>query len=288
MGQKDISEKILEAYNDVFSDIVNVLLFDGQEVLKAEELEDQAPRTAYKADGKYREIERDVAKRWKNKNIRVTCIGMENQTEADGDMSLRVIGYDGAEYRSQLNSNSQASRYPVVTLVLYFGYKKHWDQPFTLHECLNIPDEFRPFVSDYRINIFEIAYLSKEQVNLFKSDFKIVADYFVQKQETGDYVGNHETLVHVQETLSLMSTMTGDYRFEKVLSFENDMEGAGIKTMCDVLDRIEERGIEKGEMKKAKEIAINLHAMGMEDSLIAKTINVSLDVIKQWISVKMA
>lgn len=288
MGQKDISEKILEAYNDVFSDIVNVLLFDGQEVLKAEELEDQAPRTAYKVDGKYREIERDVAKRWKNKNIRVACIGMENQTEADGDMPLRVIGYDGAEYRSQLNSNSQASRYPVVTLVLYFGYKKHWDQPFTLHECLNIPDEFRPFVSDYRINIFEIAYLSKEQVNLFKSDFKIVADYFVQKQETGDYVGNHETLVHVQETLSLMSTMTGDYRFEKVLSFENDMEGAGIKTMCDVLDRIEERGIEKGEMKKAKEIAINLHAMGMEDSLIAKTINVSLDVIKQWISVKMA
>ena len=41
-------------------------------------------------------------------------------------------------------------------------------------------------------------------------------------------------------------------------------------------------------MKKAKEIVINRHAMGMEDSLIAKTINVSLDVIKQWISVKMA
>ena len=64
MAQKDITEKILEAYNDVFADIVNVLLFDGREVLKAEELVDQAPRAAYKADGKVREIERDVAKRW--------------------------------------------------------------------------------------------------------------------------------------------------------------------------------------------------------------------------------
>lgn len=55
MGQKDIAEKILEAYNDVFSDIVNVLLFNGEQILKENELEDQASRYAYKADGKYRE-----------------------------------------------------------------------------------------------------------------------------------------------------------------------------------------------------------------------------------------
>ena len=68
MAQKDTSEKILESYNDVFSDIVNVLLFNGKQVLSADELEDQAPRSYYKADGKIREIERDVAKRWKNGN----------------------------------------------------------------------------------------------------------------------------------------------------------------------------------------------------------------------------
>lgn len=45
MGEKDISEKILEGYNDVFSDIVNVLLFGGKEVLLPDELEDQAPRS---------------------------------------------------------------------------------------------------------------------------------------------------------------------------------------------------------------------------------------------------
>ena len=54
MGDKDVTEKILESYNDVFSDIVNVLLFKGEEILAADELEDQAPRAAYKADGKIR------------------------------------------------------------------------------------------------------------------------------------------------------------------------------------------------------------------------------------------
>ena len=62
MAEKDITQKILEAYNDVFSDIVNVLLFQGRQVLKEDELEEQAPRSYYKADGKVHETERDVAK----------------------------------------------------------------------------------------------------------------------------------------------------------------------------------------------------------------------------------
>ncbi len=31
MGTKDVTEKILEDYNDVFADIANVLLFQGKE-----------------------------------------------------------------------------------------------------------------------------------------------------------------------------------------------------------------------------------------------------------------
>lgn len=177
MAEKDTSEKILESYNDVFSDIVNVLLFNGRQVLGADELEDQAPRTYYKADGRLHEI---VAKRWKNGNIRVACIGFENQTASDLDMPLRVIGYDGAEYRAQLlGDNDTGSRYPVVTLVLYFGHEKPWSGPLSLKERLNVPKEFEPYVNDYKINLFQIAYLTREQVELFQSDFKVVADYFV-------------------------------------------------------------------------------------------------------------
>ena len=37
MAEKDIVEKTLEAYNDVFADIVNVLLFNGKDKRKEEE-----------------------------------------------------------------------------------------------------------------------------------------------------------------------------------------------------------------------------------------------------------
>lgn len=243
MAEKDTTEKILEAYNDVFSDIVNVLLFHGEEVLKPEELEDQAPRSYYKADGKVHEIERDVAKRWKKEQIRLACIGVENQTGVDPDMPLRVIGYDGAEYRAQLLEKETGVRYPVVTLVLYFGHKKHWNQPISLLERVNVPEKFRPFVNDYKINLFEIAYLTHEQVELFQSDFRIVADYFVQKREKGDYTPSAQVMKHVQETLQLLSVMTGDHRFEDVC---NDQQEGGPQNMCEVLERVENRGMDKG------------------------------------------
>jgi len=186
---------------------VNVLLFNGKQVLLADELEDQAPRSYYKVDGKIREIERDVAKRWKNGNIRVACIGFENQTASDPNMPLRVMGYDGAEYRAQLLGDGE-NLYPIVTLVLYFGHDKPWNGPLSLKERLNIPKEFEPYVNDYKINLFQIAYLTHEQVELFQSDFKVVADYFVQKRENGDYIPSSQDLTHVQETLQLLSILT--------------------------------------------------------------------------------
>lgn len=242
MAGKDATEKILESYNDVFSDIVNVLLFQGKQVLTADELEEEAPRTYYKADGKLHEIERDVAKRWKNGNIRVACIGFENQTAADPDMPLRVIGYDGAEYRAQLLAENPASRrYPVVTLVLYFGYERPWNGPLSLKERMDIPEELEAYVNDYRINLFQIAYLTQEQVQNFQSDFRIVADYFVQKREKGDYVPSTQEITHVQETLQLLSVMTNDRRFEEIYNERNRVEG-GLHNMCDVLDRAVNKG----------------------------------------------
>jgi len=50
MGEKDIAEKVLEDYNDVFADIVNVLLFQGEQIVKPEQLEDKTLRSSYKVN----------------------------------------------------------------------------------------------------------------------------------------------------------------------------------------------------------------------------------------------
>ena len=54
MLEKDITEKTLEAYNDVFADIINVFMFDGRRIIKETELTDARARSYYKADGKAR------------------------------------------------------------------------------------------------------------------------------------------------------------------------------------------------------------------------------------------
>jgi hypothetical protein len=244
MGEKDIIEKTLESYNDVFADIINGLLFQGEQVIGEDELEDRLPRTHYKVDGKLREMERDVLKQWKRERLNLTLLGLENQTAPDPDMPLRVMGYDGTEYRAQLNEQKTGERYPVITLVLYFGYEKRWSQGKRLLERLKVPEKFRPYVNDYKINVFEIAYLSRDEVELFKSDFRVVADYFVQKREKGDYKPEAQELKHVQETLQLLSVMTGDRRFEEV--YNENSSGRSLNNMCEVLDRIENRGRQEG------------------------------------------
>ena len=121
MGQKDISEKVLEDFDDVFADIVNVLLFDGQQIIYEEELSNAKDKSQYKADDSLiHEQERDVTKYWNKGKIRLALCGFENQMVIDKDMPFRVIGYDGASYRSQL-LGEEKERYPVITLVLYFG-----------------------------------------------------------------------------------------------------------------------------------------------------------------------
>ena len=80
----------------------------------------------------------------------------------------------------------QKERYPVVTLVMYFRYDRRWTYSSELRKRLQIPDEFKRYVSDYQINLFEIAYLTDEQLDMFESDFRIVADYFVQMRKNGE------------------------------------------------------------------------------------------------------
>lgn len=222
--------------------------------MKEDELEEENPNSSYKADGKLHAQERDVAKYWRKGLVRIALYGLENQTDIDKDMPLRLFSYDGAAYRGQLLADKEmkektgktAPRYPVVTLVLYFGYQKHWKTPRTLYDCLDIPEEIKLYVNDYRMNLYEIAFLDDEQVKMFTSDFRIVADYFVQMRKNRNYVAPEATIKHVHELLQLMSVMTRDNRFEDVYS--PDMERR-TTTMCEVLDRVENRGIEKGIQK---------------------------------------
>ena len=84
MAEKDITEKILMGYNDIFSDIINVLLFNGTERVQPDSLEDKSPISQYKAsDNKVHEEERDVFKLWKDGKLGLALYGLENETRIE-------------------------------------------------------------------------------------------------------------------------------------------------------------------------------------------------------------
>ena len=114
MGQKDITEKVLEDYNDVFADIINGLLFGGEQEIKPEDLENTTVHAQYKAeDDKVHELERDIAKYWKEEKVELAICGIENQSTVEKNMPFRIIGYDGSAYRNQsdLPAGDRCNRY---------------------------------------------------------------------------------------------------------------------------------------------------------------------------------
>ena len=254
MGQKDITEKILADYNDVFSDIVNVLIFHGENIVKEDHLENTKDISQYKADGNIHQQERDISKLWRDKNIIWSLIGFEHQSDETDDMPFRVCSYDGAGYRKQLLGDAK-ERYPVITMVLYFGTEHKWNKATKLSDVLDIPEGMESYFHDYGINVFNIAFLSDEEVELFQSDFKIVADYFVQMRKNKQYKPSAWKIKHVDEILKIMSVLTGDYAFEQAqqeadkfpVSEEGEISMAAI--FSPMLEEREARGIAIGEAR---------------------------------------
>ena len=107
---------------------------------------------------------------------------------------------------------------------------------------------------------------------MFKSDFWILADYLYQMRVNKDYVAGDTVIKHVDELLMLMTAMTRDYRFEKTI---NEVKGKEHVTMCEVLDRVEARGIEKGIAKGREE--------GIREGIKEGTVNVLISLVKDGI-----
>lgn len=246
IGEKDTSEKYLEAYPDVFADIYNTLLFK-EKLIQQDLLSDGVTETIYKAEqGNYRYQNRDTMKRYDNLDMACMLLGIENQTEIDTDMPIRMMGYDYASYRRQIDEGKE--RHPVISIVLYFG-KQRWERPLSLKDTLDLPKEIEPYVSDYRIHVFNISHLSKETRDRFTSDFKIVADFFAEK-DNPEYQPSTEAITHVEAVLNLFRVFTNDDKYDKIKDeiMEKAQEGK-VVTMCDFAERMWNSGEIKGKIE---------------------------------------
>ena len=289
MGQKDITQKTLESHNDVFADIINGIVFDGNDVVKEDELFDTPNMSSFRAGKKITNQERDVTKLWKENNIRIALWGVENQTNPEKNMPLRVISYDGASYKRQIldyearlkkgkNRIVAEEYYPVITFVVYLG-DKPWNKNKSLMEVLNVRPELKQYVNDYKLNLIDLSELPEDRVGLFKSDFRSLIDWVKLRDNPGHEVSDRK-IEHPEEFEDVLYAMSGDDNLCRVLNKAIE-EGEPI-TMCKLSDRLHEEGREEERERNNKENLKKAKALveaGTAKEIVAKIMGVNVALL---------
>ena len=200
MGAKDLAEKNLLQYKDVFSDIVNVNLFGGRCYVSAKELSREPGELITKAvsDDKLRQLQMDVPMKCKKHN-RSFFLCLENQSDKNNVMPVRDMGYQHAKYMEQIKeakeSNRKTGNYPtpmtkelndsqklspVITLVLNYS-QKEWKKPRCLNDMLEFPEdigeELTKWIPEHPICIINLASQSETTIRQYQSDFKYIVRY---------------------------------------------------------------------------------------------------------------
>lgn len=282
MAEKDLSGKKIEDYNDVFADIYNTLLF-GKEYLDPNRLKAGPTESIYKTDTKdLNEQRRDVLKKYQNKmNLVISSFGIENQTVIDRFMPVRVMGYDVGTYRQQI-SDGEEKLTPVITIVLNMTDKK-WNQAKSVYEMLEIDPELTEYVENYRIHVFDIAFLDDEVIESFTSDFKEIAKFFKKKRLKENPLTSENELKHPHAIMEFLSVFTQDRSYiESMDHLEHLSRSGGAVTMCEVADALKtegrREGIREGRLEGKIELLLEMNFTVTE---IADKLGISVETAEK-------
>ena len=193
MGKKDINQSNFFDNKERFADIFNGVLFKGKEIIQATEL-GEADSVMVMDRGDYsHKIIADKVRKWHG--IYISVLMQENQSYIDYAMVIRVMkeeaacydnqrrkGYEECTGKNQIpDSHERLSGMmkdqrllPVITLVLYLGEEKPWDGKTELHHLLELPDQLKPFVSNYKINLYD--YHDHHDFSHFKTENRFLLE----------------------------------------------------------------------------------------------------------------
>ena len=259
----------------------NAVLFDGRQVILPEELEDvdteESTVLEHKDYAESIKASRDNIKIQKKSTVhgvQFVLLGLESQEHIHYAMPMRIMGYDYGSYKKQYDSNAKKYQsregldedeflskmkktdklIPVITVVVYYG-ERPWDGAKSLHEMLNIPEEMKQFVNDYKILLVEARENDLKLHNINNQDFfnlmEILLDNSRPMNETKgraiDYAREHDVTKSVVMTVAGAAKCKLDYTaFEK--------EDAG---MCTLFDKIAKEGEAKGIVETGYEFGVS-------------------------------
>lgn len=260
MAQKDMAQKKLEDYADVFADIFNVLLIQCPEnYITTDKLFPGPTESIYKADDTNKEQRRDTYKYYGLESygagLHLAALGIENQVTINPSMPVRIFNYDASslmqqirQYGDKLTKTNKIVKlvYPVITVVLNFS-DYEWKTNTSLYDIMTIPKNLKKLVQNYHIYVFDIAYLEDEIIDKFTSDFKVVARFFKDKR-LGRPMDDTTSITHIEEVAELFSVFTGQEEYKEVIPniIHRRKKGENI-TMCKFTQELLAKGSEQGK-----------------------------------------
>ena len=269
LGTKDSKAKEYLSDNTRFSEICNYVLFDGEKVIKPENLKECDTTEVLSVFGidrkqivkqKWRDLLKGVSVKY-TESVYIVLMGIEAQTDVHYSMPVKTMIYDAMNYGEQVNEAKKQHQKnkdykssdeflsgftledrltPVITITLYLG-TKNWDGPRSLVEMMPHMDErFRPFINDYRINLLnplEITDFSK-----FKTGLRPLFEVLKNASDEGklnDLITKDETFTRVDvETIAAINLFVGtDIKYD---------EKEEVVNMCKAWDDHKKLGIQEG------------------------------------------
>lgn len=307
--QKLKPDTVLKNYwsnNEQFADLFNAVLFDGEPVIKPEELEDadteESSVLEHKEYAESIQASRDnikISKRSTVHGVEYVLLGKEAQQHIHYAMPMRIMGYDYGTYKKQYDSNSKKYKtsdgmdedeylsgmkktdrfVPVITVVIYYG-DKVWDGPTALHGMLDIPERIAKYVNDYKILLVEarrndLVLHNVNNIDLFNL-LEIILDNHTPKSEAKkraiQYGEEHQVDKSVVMTVAGATNSKIDYN-----AFEKEEV-----TMCTLFDEIAKESEVKGETRgRAKEIIETGYEFNFSENDILVRLQRKLDITLQ-------
>ena len=301
MGTKDSKAKEYLSDNTRFSEICNYVLFDGEKVIKPEDLKECDTTEVLSVFGidkkqivkqKWRDLLKSVSVKHTGE-MYVILIGAEAQTDIHYAMPVKTMIYDALNYGEQVNEAKKRHRKnrdyrssdeflsgftlddkltPVITITLYLGTTQ-WDGPRSLAEMMPQMDErILPFINDYRINLLnplEITDFSKFETGL-RPLFELLKNAS-DEEKLNELITKDETFTKVDvETVAAINLFVGtDIKYD---------EKEEVVNMCKAWDDHKKRGIQEG-MKQGRCLEVySLVQDGILDPEVgASRVSMSLD-----------
>ncbi len=301
--QADIVVKNYWSNNEQFADFFNAVLFDGEQVIRPDELEDlDTEESSVFGHRQYIESIRaardnvKIRKKSTAYDVELVMLGMEGQERIHYAMPMRVMGYDYATYKKQYDQNAAGYKnakgltedeylsrmrktdklIPVITVVVYYG-EKPWDGALSLHGMLRIPTEMKPFVNDYQMHLVEAGNNDLRFHNINNRDlFHLLAILLDKSEKTAkiresaiNYAREHE----VEKTVIMTAAGAANCRMDYDL-----IQKKGDADMCTVFEETRREGEMIGE---AKGIIETGYEFGLSKDDILERLQNKLDISVQ-------